>query len=127
MNPVAVFVPGDAAAVSVGADGVARAIAEGGAARGVDLRIVRNGTRGMCWLEPLVEVETAGGRIAYGPVTRADVETLFEADFLHGGSHRLRQGPVEELPYFGNQDRLTFARVGVVDPASLDDYLAHGG
>jgi formate dehydrogenase iron-sulfur subunit len=127
MSATTVFVPGDAAAVSVGADRVARAIAEEGVSRRVEVRLIRNGTRGMCWLEPLVEVQTPGGRVAYGPVCREDVGPLFDADFLHGGAHVLRLGPVEAVPYFRNQDRLTFARVGVVDPASLDDYLAHGG
>ena len=41
--------------------------------------------------------------------------------------HRLAQGPTEEIPYLKRQERLTFARVGITDPASVSDYLAHGG
>ena len=123
----AVYVPRDAAALSLGAEGVAQAIADEAAARNAAVRIVRNGTRGLCWLEPLVEVATPEGRIAYGPVGRSDVRTMFDADFLHGGDHPLRLGPVESIPYFQKQERLTFARVGVTDPISLDDYLAHDG
>lgn len=124
---IKVYVPRDAAALSVGADDVAHAIAAEAGPRGLDIQLVRNGTRGMLWLEPLVEVETAQGRIAYGPVTLEDVHALFEADFLHGGAHPLNLGLTEEIPYFKRQQRLTFARCGLIDPLSLDDYRAHGG
>jgi len=122
-----IFVPGDAAAVSIGAEAVAHAIATTATAKGADVHIVRNGTRGMCWLEPLVEVATPAGRVAYGPVTPKDVASLYDADFLHGGAHPLRLGAVESIPYFSKQERLTFARVGLTNPVSLDDYLAHDG
>jgi formate dehydrogenase iron-sulfur subunit len=122
-----IYVPIDAAALSVGAGRVAEAIAAEAAARGEDVRIVRNGTRGMLWLEPLVEVQTLSGRIAYGPVAAGDVGALFDAGFLRGAAHRLCLGPTEELDWLKRQQRLTFARVGVTDPLSLDDYRAHGG
>ncbi len=124
---ITVYVPCDASALSLGADAVARTIEAEAATRTTAVRLVRNGTRGMCWLEPLVEVQTAAGRVAYGPVTAADVPDLFAADFLSGAAHALRHGPVETIPYFNKQNRLTFARVGLTDPRSLDDYLAHGG
>ena len=120
--PVAVYVPRDAAALSLGADEVAQAIAAEAAARRVDVRIVRNGSRGMCWLEPLVEVALPAGRVAYGPVTRRDIAGLFDAGFLSGGDHTLRMGPLDSIPYFARYDRLSFTRVGVTDPLSLDDY-----
>jgi formate dehydrogenase iron-sulfur subunit len=122
-----VFVPRDSAALSLGAEGVARRIASEGARRKVELNVVRNGSRGMFWLEPLVEVATARGRFAYGPVSPSDVPSLFDCGFLSGGAHRLSLGPIEEIGYLKRQERLTFARVGIVDPGSLDDYLAHGG
>ena len=124
---IKVFVPGDAAALSMGADDVAFAIANEAKARGAAVNIVRNGSRGMCWLEPLVEIVTDKGRIAYGPVRAKDVKDLFDADFLSGGDHALRHGPVENIPYFAKQQRLTFARCGVIDPLDLADYEAHGG
>jgi formate dehydrogenase iron-sulfur subunit len=122
-----VFVPIDATARSVGADDVATAIAREAQARGEKLEIVRNGTRGLCFLEPLVEVVTEAGRVAYGPVAAEDVSSLFAADFLHGGKHPLAHGRTEDIDYFKNQERLTFARVGLGDPLSLADYEAHGG
>src|SRR5690606_7410247 len=67
------------------------------------------------------------GRVAYGPVTVADVASLFEAGFLQGGAHPLAHGKTEAIPYLQKQERLTFARVGIIDPLSLDDYAAHGG
>ena len=124
---VRVFVPIDAAALSVGAEPVAAAIAQEAAARGVAITLVRNGSRGLFWLEPLVEVETPAGRVAYGPVAPGDVAGLFDADFLAGGTHALGLGPTEEIDYLKRQERLTFARCGIVDPLSLDDYRAHGG
>jgi formate dehydrogenase iron-sulfur subunit len=124
---VRVYVPGDAAATSIGADEVARAIAQEAARRGAAIDLVRNGSRGACWLEPLVEISTAAGRLAYGPVTVADVPGLFAGDFLQGGKHPLLLGPTDNIPWFAGQQRLTFERVGVVDPASVADYVKHGG
>ncbi len=122
-----VYVSRDASALAVGAERVAGAIAAEAARRGTGVRIVRTGSRGLCWLEPLVEVATPAGRIAYGPVTPDDVVGLFAGGFLDGGAHPLRLGRVEDIAYFRRQERLTFARVGLVDPRSLDDYRAHGG
>ncbi|HWC29511.1 MAG TPA: NADH-quinone oxidoreductase subunit NuoF [Dehalococcoidia bacterium] len=122
-----VFVPIDAAALSVGAGRVSDAIEREAASRGADVTLVRNGTRGMLWLEPLVEVETPEGRIAYGPVTPDDVPSLFDAGFLEGKTHALHLGPTEAIPYFAEQERLTFARCGLTDPLSLEDYTNNDG
>ncbi len=119
---IVVYVPRDAAARAAGADDVAAALA---ARSGVS--VVRNGSRGMLWLEPMIEVATPQGRVAYGPVTAADVPSLIEAGLLTGGDHALRLGVTEELPWMVRQQRITFRRVGVVDPRSLDDYEANGG
>jgi formate dehydrogenase iron-sulfur subunit len=124
---IRVFVPRDAAALSVGADEVAAAIVKEAATRDLDVQIVRNGSRGMLYLEPLVEVEMPEGRVAYGPVAADDVAGLFDAGFLEGKTHALGHGPTEEIPYFKNQERLTFARCGITDPLSIEDYRAHGG
>jgi formate dehydrogenase iron-sulfur subunit len=122
-----VYVPRDSSALSLGAGLVADAVVAEAARRKIDLRLVRNGSRGMFWLEPMVEVETAHGRVAYGPVAPADVTGLFDCGFLTAGEHRLGLGLTEELAYLKRQERLTFARMGIVDPVSLDDYVAHGG
>jgi formate dehydrogenase iron-sulfur subunit len=125
--PATVYVPRDAGALSLGADGVAEAIAAEAAARHAEIHLVRNGSRGLYWLEPLVEVETAAGRHAYGPVEAGDVPGLFDAAFTSGAAHPLHLGLTEEIPFLKSQERLTFARVGITDPVSLDDYLSHGG
>ena len=117
-----VYVPRDAAALALGADAVASLLRQAG-----DVEVVRTGSRGLCWLEPMVEVATSEGRIAYGPVTVADISGLLDAGMLTGGAHRLRLGRPEQLPFLAKQTRLTFARCGIVDPLSLDDYRAHGG
>ncbi len=115
-----IYVPLDSAAKALGADEVASAITAEAAKRGLTVQIVRNGSRGMVWLEPLVEIETEGQRLAYGPVDVSDVPAL-----LDGTLETL--GRVEEIPFFARQTRLTFARCGVIDPLSLADYQAHGG
>ncbi|OAP39113.1 formate dehydrogenase [Sinorhizobium glycinis] len=124
---VKIYIPRDAAAIALGAEKVATAMAEAIAARGLDATIVRNGSRGMHWLEPLVEVETAEGRIAYGPVQTRDVASLLDAGLTSGAAHPLCLGKTEDIPFLKQQTRLTFARCGVIDPLSLDDYRAHGG
>ena len=124
---ITVYVPCDSSALSLGASKVAIAIAAEAAKRGANIHLVRNGSRGMFWLEPLVEVSTPDGRVAYGPVTPSDVNSLFEANFLYGGWHHLRLGSTEGIPFLKNQERLTFARVGITDPLSIQDYLAHDG
>ena len=125
--PHRVYVPGDSGALSVGAGQVALAIQSEAARRGLALDLIRNGSRGLYWLEPLVEVETAAGRVAYGPVRAEDVPDLFAAGFLTGQPHRLGQGRTAEIPYLAGQERLTFARMGLGDPLSLEDYSANGG
>jgi formate dehydrogenase iron-sulfur subunit len=124
---ILVYVPRDSSALSLGADRVAKAIAKEAASRQQEVTIIRNGSRGMFWLEPMVEVATPAGRVAYGPVDPSDVAGLFEANFLQGGDHALKHGLTDEMPWLKKQERLTFARVGITDPVSLDDYLAHDG
>ena len=127
MSAVTVYVPCDSAALAVGADAVAQCIAQEAAARGLDVHIVRNGSRGLFWLEPLVEVATPAGRVAYGPVAPSDVPGLFDAGLATGGAHPLCHGPTGAIPYLARQQRLTFARMGMTDPRSLADYQAYGG
>ncbi len=122
-----VYLPRDSAALAVGADLVARRLIDDAAARGLDITLVRNGSRGLFWLEPLLEVATPAGRVAYGPITVDDVPHLLDAGVLHGGEHPLRQGPTEQIPYLAKQERLTFARMGITDPLSIADYEAHDG
>src|SRR5579862_6071335 len=118
---VTVYVPRDASSLSLGASQVVEAISKEASNKGVELQLVRNGSRGAFWLEPLVEVVTPQGRVGYGPVTPADVPGLFASDFLSGGQHPLALGLVDKIPWLASQQRLTFARVGIVDPTSVAD------
>jgi len=127
MRAQRIFIPRDCAALSVGADAVARRIVAEAATRGIEIEIVRTGSRGMLWLEPLVEIEMASGRIGYGPVAARDVSALFDAGFLSGGAHARALGRVDDLDWMRRQRRVTFARVGVTDPLSLEDYKTQGG
>jgi formate dehydrogenase iron-sulfur subunit len=127
IDAVKVYVPRDAAALGMGAEQTAQAILAEATRRGMRIELIRNGSRGLLWLEPLVEVELSGERRAYGPVQAGDVPSLFEADFLTGKTHALSLGATEQIPYFKRQERLTFARVGLTDPRSLSDYVKYEG
>ena len=122
-----IFISQDAASLALGSSRLARAIADLAAQQGIAVEVVRTGSRGLFWLEPLVEVDTARGRIAYGPIQPPDIAGLFDANFLSGGDHPLRIGRMEDVPYLARQQRLVFSRCGVVDPVSVADYRAHGG
>ena len=117
---VRVYIPRDAAALALGADAVAAALP-------AEAQIVHTGSRGLFWLEPMLEVAIPQGRIAYGPVRAEDVPGLLAAGMLRGGDHPLRLGRPEQIPFLARQTRVTFARCGIVDPLSIEDYRAHGG
>lgn len=128
MTNITFYVPQDAAALAVGANDVVAAIQAEAKKRQLIVNIIRNGSRGMLWLETLVEVVTPEGRVAYGPVEADDVPGLFDAGWHEGKpGHTLYHGLTEEIPYLKKQQRLTFARVGIINPLSLEDYQAHGG
>lgn len=122
-----IYISRDSGALALGAEAVVKRFDKEAKKRGLDLEIVRNGSRGMYWLEPLVEVETDQGRVGYGPVRPSKVDDLIEAGMLEGKPHKKCIGVVDEYPWFKNQTRLTFARVGTTDPRSLEDYKAHDG
>jgi formate dehydrogenase iron-sulfur subunit len=121
-----IYVSRDAGAIAVGAEEVAAALALAADKRGVDIEIVRTGSRGMYWLEPLIEVATPQGRVAFGPVTEFDANSVLDA-MIADGAHPLRLGLTDEIPWLKRQTRLTFARCGVIDPRSVEDYRAHDG
>jgi formate dehydrogenase iron-sulfur subunit len=124
---ITVYVPGDAGAVSLGADAVAATLERECRQRGTPIRIVRNGSRGLYWLEPLVEVKTQAGRVAYGNVHPTAVVELLDAGLLDGAQNPWWIGDIEKHEWLQTQQRLTSARLGVVDPADIDDYIVHGG
>ena len=124
---IKIYVPLDSAAVALGADEVAEAILDEAQKRDASVQMVRNGSRGMHWLEPLVEVEQNGKRIGFANVDEGDVASLFEADFLTKADHQSCIGEVDAHPFLAKQERLTFARCGIIDPLDLDAYAAQGG
>ncbi|MDD1626835.1 MAG: formate dehydrogenase, partial [Methylococcaceae bacterium] len=124
---IKIYIPCDSSAISLGADRVATAITKEAEKRNITIQLIRNSSRGMFWLEPLVEVDTEEGRLAYGPVQVKDVSSLFDSNFIQGGAHPLFLGLTEELDYLKKQQRLTFARSGITDPVNLDDYITNEG
>jgi len=124
---IKIFVPIDSTALSLGANEVAAAILKEAQGRKLDIQIIRNSSRGLFWLETLVEVETHQGRIGFGPVNQSDVKSLFDAEFINGGKHPLALGLVAEIDWLKKQERLTFARMGITEPTNIDQYMAHDG
>ena len=126
-----VFIPKDTTAVALGADGLALKMAQNIESRPLDAEVQRNGSRGMFWLEPMVEVKTESSRIAFGPVNASDIESVLDAidDHLAGKSidHPLYLGEVEKIDYLAKQQRLTFKRAGVGDPICLSQYQGLSG
>jgi formate dehydrogenase iron-sulfur subunit len=120
------FLPLDSAAVSLGANEVATALQDEAKRRGVDIVLTRTGSRGMHWLEPLLEVMQDGVRHGYGPIEVGDAAALIDA-FADGAGHPKSLGPVEDISFLKNQTRLIFARCGVADPLNIDEYASHGG
>ena len=127
MGRTRIFVPRETAAISVGADDVAIAIARHAKEAGHDVQLVRNGSWGATWLEPLIEVEVGDKRVAYGNVEPADIDEMFAAGLLAGGEHAKRVGPITEIPYLVDQERWTFWRCGLIEALSIDDFRAHQG
>lgn len=124
---ITIYVPRDSAAVAVGANRVAQKILEQAKLKNIELSLVRNSSRGMFWLEPLVEISTPLGRVAFGPVTPDSVASIFEQGLGEASQHPVYLGLTDEIPFLKNQERLTFARMGITDPLSLPDYEEHGG
>ena len=123
-----IYVPCDTTALSLGADRVAQELQLAAAAQNLDINLVRNGSRGLFWLEPLIEVQTPYGRVAYGPVEPDQVEELVAAGLFEGHpDHLLYLGDIAQHPYLQQQQRLTFSRIGITDPICIEDYIAHGG
>ena len=126
MSVLKIFVPGDSAALGVGADAVAEAVHAWAGTRGTAVQVVRNGSRGLYWLEPLLEVQSGDARLGFGPVAARDVAAVLDS-VQSGARHALALGEVDKLEFLRRQTRLTFARCGLVDPRSLQDYAAAGG
>ncbi|MDE2335495.1 MAG: formate dehydrogenase [Rhodospirillales bacterium] len=126
MRELRLYLPGDAAAIAVGAQRVAAALADAAAARSIRLELVRTGSRGMVWLEPLLEADSPQGRIGFGPMAPGDAQSVLAA-ILDGGPHAKALGRVEQIPFLREQTRLVLARCGITDPLSPADYAAHGG
>ena len=122
-----VYIPCDSAALSVGADFVASTFAAIARDNKIDITIVRTGSRGMYWLEPLVEVETTNGRVGYTNVNSRSLDASVIADMVLAKDLANSIGLVDSYPWLAKQQRVTFARVGIIDPVSIGDYELHGG
>ena len=123
-----IYVPRDTTTISLGADQVADMIQTSAANEQQLVNVVRNGSRGLYWLEPMLEIDTDRGRVAYGPVMPDDVDDFLASEcWREQAGHPLYLGLTEDLPFLKNQQRLTFSKVGLIDPLSVDEYCHLGG
>ena len=126
--PKKLFVPRDTGACSLGANQVASKLKHHFKSQDIPIEVVRNGSRGLYWLEPLVEIETKLGRVAYGPIGIDDVDDFINKSCWEiNTSHPKHLGLTEEISFLSKQQRVTFSKVGVIDPLSIDDYRHHHG
>ena len=107
-----VFVPQDTTALALGSDGIASLLTQLSKSRGLDLNLTRNGSRGMFWLEPLLEVDLEGIRVGFGPMTLSDVPSVLIAlesntNEVSDINHPLFLGPVENIEYFRTAGRIS--------------------
>ncbi|EED36805.1 Fe-hydrogenase, subunit beta [Luminiphilus syltensis NOR5-1B] len=122
-----IYLPRDTTANALGADRLAHSLEALAGQKGMDLTVIRNGSRGAFWLEPLVEMDHKGQRLGFGNVTAADAETLLAALADNPTAHPSYVGPVSEIPFLKNQQRLTFERAGEGDPLCIETYQQLGG
>ncbi len=120
-----IYVPIDSAALALSAEDVAVAIAAEARPRPTcrscaTVGVASISNRSLKWKRPQ-------GRIGYSNVEAEDVAALFDACFHEGKSHEKNVGIIDEIPYLKTQQRLTFARIGITDSLSIDDYVALGG
>lgn len=121
------FLPCDSIACAVGADELAHALTQEAERRALQIDLQRTSSRGLYWLEPMLELESDKGRLGFGPLTRDDVPALLDALIADHAHPPQALGLVEDIPYLKSQQRLLFARAGITRPLSLDDYMAHQG
>lgn len=124
---IQVFIPKDTTACALGADQLSHELAALADSQGVDLLITRNGSRGAFWLEPLVEVESEAGRVGFANIKSEQLPSLLACMQNDLTEHPACVGLIDALPWFAQQQRLTFSRAGVIDPVSVEHYRAFGG
>ena len=101
--------------------------------RGLPFALQRTGCLGACHREPLVEVIDDHGSTLYGPVTPAQTGALLDIHGAGGGHSALdawtvsRRADRADYAFLGRQVKVTTQLCGIIDPHSLDDYLAHDG
>ena len=105
----AIYVPLDSSAVAAGAEQVEAALL----AQGATVR--RNGSRGLAWAEPLLEIATVQSRLAFRNVGAADVCAILE----QGAAHPQCLGEVDQIDFLRTQPRTIFDRAGTAHPLEL--------
>ncbi|MCG3208458.1 MAG: Electron transport complex subunit RsxC [Anaerolineae bacterium] len=101
--------------------------------RGLPVELKQTGSLGASHREPVIEVAQNGDSTLYGPVTPERIAPLLDQHF-GAGSRGVspewvisRRADRSDYPFLGKQVRVTTQLCGIIDPHSLDDYLAHDG
>ena len=97
--------------------------------------VSKSGCQGFCQIGPLVTVLPEG--ILYRKVKTADVREIVETTLKRGevlhrllymepGTKKVCHG-AEDMSFYRNQKRFVLKNCGVIDPESIDEYIASGG
>ena len=123
--------------IAAEADRLWEALAPLAQARGVEL--MRVGTLGLSWLQPVVELERPGaGAVVYGPLRPEDAEAFLDAALgpqpaedaarwlIGARTPAAGAAPLSAHPFWAPQQRRLMRSMGVIDPESLDEAIAEG-
>jgi formate dehydrogenase iron-sulfur subunit len=127
------YLSGDSSAIALGADRLAKQLL----AADTSLNLIRNSSRALFWLEPLLEVElpTQSGlrRIGFGPLNKATLTALLAEGLLdiHADhallKHPLCLGHLNEHTFLKTQQRVVFKRLGLHAPLDIAAYTSSQG
>ena len=97
--------------------------------KGLNVELKQTGCMGMCYNEVQVEVSSPQGeRVFYGRVTPEKVDRIVEEHLIGGQPVAEWVIPGEEIDnLLAKQKRIVLRNCGIIDPESIDDYLAADG
>jgi NADH:ubiquinone oxidoreductase subunit F (NADH-binding)/(2Fe-2S) ferredoxin len=108
----------------------------------IQAEVVETGCIGMCWAEPLMDIQLPGrSRLSHQNVAPENVTDILDATFNFTVESAKVLGQfkndftepwegisfVEDIPFYKNQTRRVLKYCGKINPYNLDEYIANGG
>ncbi len=113
--------------IAAGARVVLETITRDVADKGLPWKVSSTGCMGACHAEPLVEVRAAdGSRFLYANVDAVKAGRIV-TEHLAGGKPASDLLLPHDYPYLARQKRIVLANCGVIDPESIEEYMARDG